>query len=57
MIDFAFENRDILSIVTRNAPEWPEQLAPLKSLELTPVGGKLGELEMTKACWEKIREE
>ena len=57
IIDFAFKNKDILSIETRNNPEWSEQLAPLKSLGLTPIEGRIGNLGITKADWEKTRKQ
>ena len=53
IIDFAFKNKDILSIETRTNSEWTEQIAPLKSLGFTPIKGDPGNLGITKAVWEK----
>ena len=53
IIDFAFKNRDILSIETSTNPEWTEQLAPLKSSGFTPIAGNPGNLGMTKGDWER----
>ena len=54
IIDFAFETMDIASVVTRNvaAPDWTEQIAPLKSLGLTPIAAdKPGELAISRQDW------
>ncbi len=52
IMDFAFKNKDILSIETRTNSEWTEQLAPLKSLGFTAIEGDPGNLGITKAVWE-----
>jgi len=52
IIDFAFENKDILSIETRTNSEWTEQLAPLKSFGFIPIKGNPGNLGITKAVWD-----
>ena len=53
IIDFAFEHEDVESIDTRNNPEWPKQVAPLKSFGFTPIEGDPGHLGITKADWDK----
>ncbi len=57
-IGFAFATMDVASVVTRNvaAPDWTEQIAPLKSLGLTPIAAdKPGELAISKQVWEARR--
>ena len=53
MVEHVFKNEDVLSIVTRNAPDHIEQLAPLKDLGFKVVNQEQkGELVLTKAEWE-----
>jgi RimJ/RimL family protein N-acetyltransferase len=55
IIDFAFRDQDIASVITLNvaAPDWTEQIAPLKSLGLTPIAeDKPGELVISRQDWE-----
>jgi hypothetical protein len=58
IIDSAFQTKDIASIITMNvaAPDWAEQIAPLRSLGLTPIApDKLGELAIGRQEWEDQR--
>jgi len=54
--DYAFNAKGALSIVTNNAPEHKEQVAPLISLGFRNVDpANSGELAITKAEWEKSK--
>lgn len=54
MIDYVFKSKGMLSIVTHNPSDFPEQLAPLKSLGFKPRKDK-GELGITKEEWVQRR--
>jgi RimJ/RimL family protein N-acetyltransferase len=56
MTDYAFTVKGVLSIVTHNAPEHKEQIAPLISLGFSNTNPKdPGEFAITKVEWEKLR--
>ncbi|MBI3921739.1 MAG: GNAT family N-acetyltransferase [Armatimonadetes bacterium] len=56
MIDHVFKSKGMLSIVTHNPSDFAEQLAPLKSLGLSPLKDR-GELGITKEEWVQRRKE
>lgn len=51
MVRRVFENDDVASIVTHNAPDHDQQLAPLRSLGFAE-GGSSGELVLTRNEWD-----
>ena len=58
MVDYVFENKDVETIVTNNASEHAEQLAPLKSLGFRIVDkNNPGTLILTKSEWEQQKSE
>jgi len=58
MVDYVFEDKDVETIVTNNASEHAEQLAPLKSLGFRIVDrDNPGTLILTKSEWEQQKSE
>jgi RimJ/RimL family protein N-acetyltransferase len=54
MVDYVFENKNVETVVTNNASEHTEQLAPLESLGFKVVDQyNPGTLILTKAEWEQ----
>lgn len=51
-VQHAFASVEVRPIVTRNAPDWGEQLAPLKALGLRPLEGGAGEMVISREAWE-----
>ena len=58
MVDYVFEKKDVETIVTNNASDHAEQLAPLKSLGFRIVDqDNPGALILTKPEWEQQKSE
>ena len=54
VVEYCFQKRGALSVVTHNAPDHPAQLAPLESLGFTNQNAKeKGELVMSREAWER----
>ena len=53
-VDYVFESKGTLAILTHNAPEHDEQIAPLKSMGFKNTNQEdMGEFVLTKVEWEK----
>lgn len=56
VVDYTFTNTDAESIVTHNAPEHEEQIAPLKALGFRNINADVkGEYVLLRAEWEARR--